>query len=233
MIKISEIIITFKGLFGVNFKNFFKKFKKFNAYNNLDKKMLKYLDYQNGFYIDCGANDGINQSTTWFYEKNKNWKGMLIEPIPSTFDNLKKNRGKGNIFANVALVSNAFKKENLEIYFNTKDTLIGSALNNKRNQESAIVKAITLSKLLEDQKIQKNIDFFSLDVEGYEFEVLEGIDFKEFKFKYILVETSNPQKLHDLLLMNDYTFVERLSNFNFKDFPEYGDYLYKNNDNTI
>ena len=125
------------------------------------------------------------------------------------------------------------KKENLEIYFNTKDTLIGSALNNKRNQESAIVKAITLSKLLEDQKIQKNIDFFSLDVEGYEFEVLEGIDFKEFKFKYILVETSNPQKLHDLLLMNDYTFVERLSNFNFKDFPEYGDYLYKNNDNTI
>ena len=28
MIKISEIIITFKGLFGVNFKNFFKKFKK-------------------------------------------------------------------------------------------------------------------------------------------------------------------------------------------------------------
>ena len=233
MIKIFEIIIIFKGLFGVNFKNFFKKFKKFNAYHNLDKKMLKYLDYQNGFYIDCGANDGINQSTTWFYEKNKNWKGMLIEPIPSTFDNLKKNRGKGNIFANVALVSNAFKKENLEIYFNTKDTLIGSALNNKRNQESAIVKAITLSKLLEDQKIQKNIDFFSLDVEGYEFEVLEGIDFKEFKFKYILVETSNPQKLHDLLLMNDYTFVERLSNFNFKDFPEYGDYLYKNNDNTI
>ena len=233
MIKISEIIITFKGLFGVNFKNFFKKFKKFNAYNNLDKKMLKYLDYQNGFYIDCGANDGINQSTTWFYEKNKNWKGMLIEPIPSTFNNLKKNRGKGNIFANVALVSNAFKKENLEIYFNTKDTLIGSVLNNKRNQESAIVKAITLSKLMEDQKIQKNIDFFSLDVEGYELEVLEGINFKKFKFKYILVETSNPQKLQDLFSINGYTFVERLSNFNFNDSPEYGDYLYKNNDNTI
>ena len=111
MVKISEIVIAFKGLFSVNFKNFFKKFKKFNAYNNLDKKMLKYLDYQNGFYIDCGANDGVNQSTTWFYEKSKNWKGLLIEPIPYVFDNLKKNRGKGNIFANVTLVNNTFKKK--------------------------------------------------------------------------------------------------------------------------
>ena len=48
----------------------------------LTKKMLKYINYKNGFYIDCGANDGVNQSNTWYYEKNLGWNGILIEPIP-------------------------------------------------------------------------------------------------------------------------------------------------------
>lgn len=89
--NINKIIIKLKGLFSANFKNLFKKFKKFNAYNDLDKKLLKYINYKEGFYIDCGANDGINQSTTWFYEKTLNWRGILIEPIPQVFEMLKKN----------------------------------------------------------------------------------------------------------------------------------------------
>ena len=103
--NINKIIIKLKGLFSANFKNLFKKFKKFNAYNDLDKKLLKYINYKDGFYIDCGANDGINQSTTWFYEKTLNWRGILIEPIPQVFEMLKKNRSKDNIFVNAALVS--------------------------------------------------------------------------------------------------------------------------------
>ena len=44
----------------------------------MDKKLLKYINYKDGFYIDCGANDGINQSTTWFYEKTLNTKSSKI-----------------------------------------------------------------------------------------------------------------------------------------------------------
>lgn len=61
------MLIKLKGLLPVRLKTYLKKFKRFNAYNNLDKKLLKYIDYKNGFYIDCGANDGINQSTTWYF----------------------------------------------------------------------------------------------------------------------------------------------------------------------
>ena len=39
------------------------------------------------------------------------------------------------------------------------------------------------------------IDFFSLDVEGDEFEVLEGIDFKKYSFKFILIESKSINKL--------------------------------------
>jgi hypothetical protein len=55
-------------------------FKKYYSLNNIDKKMLKYLNFDNGYFIECGANDGIRQSNTLYYEKEKGWRGVLIEP---------------------------------------------------------------------------------------------------------------------------------------------------------
>ena len=42
---------------------FLKKnyFKKYYALNNLDKKLEKYLNYNDGYFIELGANDGISQ----------------------------------------------------------------------------------------------------------------------------------------------------------------------------
>jgi hypothetical protein len=58
------------------------KFKKFSGLNKIDKDLIKYIKYKNGFYIELGANDGISQSNTLFLEKYKNWSGILIEPNP-------------------------------------------------------------------------------------------------------------------------------------------------------
>ena len=64
---INDSIKKIKGLFPVTLKTFIKKFRNFNADNKLDLKMLKYINYENGFFIECGANDGVNQSNTWYY----------------------------------------------------------------------------------------------------------------------------------------------------------------------
>lgn len=226
MIKI--ILIKLKGLFTVEFKNLFKKQRKFNAYNEIDKKMLKYINYKNGFYIDCGANDGVNQSNTWYYENYLSWNGILIEPIPSTFNSLKKNRSKKNIFENCILVSNNFTSEMSEIHYNSNDTLTGSVYKNKKAKDISKVKATQLSSILEKNKINRIIDFFSLDVEGYELEVLEGINFQKFRFKYILVETVNIKELNVFFAKKNFKMIERLSDYNYDDRPEYGDYLFVN-----
>ncbi len=194
----------------------------------LTKKMLKYINYKNGFYIDCGANDGVNQSNTWYYEKNLGWNGILIEPIPLTFNLLKKNRSKKNIFENCILVSNDFKNDKFEIHYNSNDTLTGSVYYNKKVENTSVVKATQLSSILEKNKINRIIDFFSLDVEGYELEVLEGINFEKFRFKYILVETVNIKKLNNFFIKKNFELAERLSNYNYDDRPEYGDYLFVN-----
>ena len=49
-----------------------RKFSTFVALNCLDKKLEKYLNYKNGFYIEIGANDGISKSNTMFLEKKYN-----------------------------------------------------------------------------------------------------------------------------------------------------------------
>ena len=225
------MLIKLKGLLPIKFKTYLKKFKKFNAYHNLDKKLLKYINYKNGFYIDCGANDGVNQSTTWYFEKYLNWRGILVEPVPEVFSELKKNRNNNNFFYNYALVSKKYNQQKIKFTFNNKDSLQAKNVSrtgfHKKNEKIITVRCKTLKNILDNIEIPQLIDLFSLDVEGYEFEVLEGINFNSIKFKYILVETEFPEKMNNFLIKKGYLFVERLSNYNFLEKPEYGDYLYK------
>ena len=199
------------------FKTFLKKFRKFNSINNLDKKLLKYLNFKDGFYIECGANDGVNQSNTWYFEKILKWRGILIEPNEKLFKNLKNNRSSKNIFKNVALVSEDFKNKNEEIYLSENN--LESKLTNVKNPINQKVVTETLNNILKEFNVNK-INFFSLDVEGYEEEVLRGLNLNIFDIDYILIETNNFDKINIMLKNSNYTLQEKLS---------FHDYLFKKN----
>ena len=78
MIKkiIYKLLNILKIIIPHNIKTYIKKKRSFNSLNNLDKKMLKYINYRNGFFTECGANDGVNQSNTWYFEKKLDWKDL-------------------------------------------------------------------------------------------------------------------------------------------------------------
>ena len=209
------MISILKKILPTKFKTFLKKFRKFNSINNLDKKLLKYLNFKEGFYIECGANDGVNQSNTWYFEKVLNWRGVLIEPNKTSFKNLKNNRSSKNIFRNVALVSEDFKNKNEEIYLSENN--LESKLTNAVNPLSQKVATETLNNILKEHNINK-INFFSLDVEGYEEEVLKGLNLDIFDIDYILIETNNFDKINFMLKNCNYILKEKLS---------FHDYLFK------
>ena len=211
------MISILKKILPTKFKTFLKKFRKFNSINNLDKKLLKYLNFKDGFYIECGANDGVNQSNTWYFEKSLNWRGILIEPNKQIFEELKKNRSSKNIFKNVALVSEDFKNKNEEIYL-TKNNLMSKLTNvfTPLNQKVVIE---TLNNILKEINVNK-INLFSLDVEGYEEEVLRGLNLNSFDIDYILIETNNLDKINSILKSFNYILQENLS---------FHDYLFKKN----
>ena len=198
-----------KSFFPKKLKTFFKKFKKFNALNSLDKKMLEFINYENGYFIECGANDGVDQSNTWYFEKILNWSGILIEPLNKQFRELKKNRSKKNKFFNLALCSS--EAENILLMEDndlTSKSNIDSSKTAKFNFES--VNSQTLTKVLDEISAPDLIDFFSLDVEGFEHQVIKGINFDKYNFKYFLIETKNDEVINFLINKN-YTLIKKLS----------------------
>ena len=206
--------VTF--FFPKKLKTFFKKFRKFNAINQLDKKMLEFINYENGFFIECGASDGVDQSNTWYFEKTLNWSGILIEPLNKQFRELKKNRSKKNNFFNLALCSPE-AENNLIIENNDliSKSIIDSSKTEKFNFKS--VNSQTLTKVLDKISAPSLIDFFSLDVESFEDQVIKGINFDKYNFKYFLIETKNNEVINFLINKN-YILIKKLSHH---------DYLFK------
>ena len=79
------------------------------------------------------------------------------------------------------------------------------------------VKARTLTSVLDESGVNRQIDFFSLEVEGYEEEVLDGLDLSKYDPTFILVETAKPDVI-SALLSERYAMVEKLT---------FHDYLFK------
>ena len=95
---INNMFKTLKEIAPYRLKTFYKKnFRKFNGVKRVDEKMLKYINYNNGYYIEIGAHDGVHNSNTFYFEKYKDWNGILIEPS-AYYNFLIKNRSKKIIF---------------------------------------------------------------------------------------------------------------------------------------
>lgn len=202
--------------------------KNYYGLDKLDKQIENYLDYDNGFYVELGANDGIQQSNTYYFEQYRGWKGILIEPIGQRYLECFKNRSTNNkIFCN-ACVSFQYKEKFVELTYSnlmtTATDLESDLINplehakkglkyipNKENNYTFGSPAVTLNSILIKSDAPRKIDFLSLDVEGAEIEVLRGIDHKKFRFKYMCIESRNNEKLTQYLIENDYIFVEKLS----------------------
>ena len=74
---------------------------------------------------------------------------------------------------------------------------------------------MTLNKILDLSDAPKIIDFLSLDVEGAEFAVLNGIDFNKYKFKYMMIECRNFKKINNFLKEKNYHFIEKLTHHDY------------------
>ena len=224
---------TFKRMIPYSLKTFYKKnFRKFNGLKKIDEKMLKYINYDNGYFIEMGAHDGVHNSNTLYFEKYKNWHGLLIEPSPH-FNYLVNNRSKKNKFfnngcsefhgkPNTTLLGNGDYSTCKEFvdkkYF---DWYSKKQKDTKKNISQTSIKLKTLNSILIDSDAPKVIDFFSLDVEGMEMNVLKGVDFNSYNFKYLLIECVDLKKfeeVNDFLLKKNYIHIDTLTGW---------DYLFK------
>lgn len=101
--------------------------EEYFALNQLDIKLKKYLNFRRGYFIEAGANDGVKQSNTLYFEKYKGWRGILIEPIPNLAKKCRINRPKC-IVENCALVPFDFQETYIEMQYCNLMSLVKGAM---------------------------------------------------------------------------------------------------------
>jgi len=201
---------------------------RYYGLNKLDSKLEKYINYDGGFYVELGANDGITQSNSLYYERNRNWTGILIEPSPQEFIKCKQNRANTNAFFCAACVSFDYPDEFVRLAYSSLcsvalelETDIGDPMEHALDGAEHTgpddgvpvfgAEAKTLNELLIRGLAPQKIDLLSLDVEGAELEVLKGIDHQKFRFAYMLIECRNIDRLSQYLAGHGYRLVDQLS----------------------
>lgn len=99
---------------------------RYFALNGLDKKIERYLDFDNGYFVELGANDGVDQSKTLFFEHFRGWSGVLNEPYEPNYNELVRNRKSTNHFKNVRFVGPTYSNPTVELdYSNLMTTVLG------------------------------------------------------------------------------------------------------------
>lgn len=179
---------------------------------------------QTGFFVDVGGNHPISCSNTYLLE-SKGWTGIAIEPQQELRDLWKEYR-------KTPCLNYVIGSENKTVSFiegsPDQHGLAGVEGFNKITSVSnkTEVEQIKLSDLLSQYNIT-NIDYLSVDVEGYEMNVLNGIDFNKLHIKVISIENDigfknipligkrlgnelGDNKLRDFITSKGYSYIGRI-----------------------
>lgn len=166
----------------------------------LDRQLDAIIDCDQGYFVEAGANDGYQQSNTYWLEKFRGWRGLLVEPMPELADEARRNRSRSTVVQS-ALVPPDGRGTVRMRFGDLTSAVAGTQPDDWMDQGLAFgwreayeldVPARTLSDVLEEVGAP-DVDLLSLDVEGYEAQALRGLDLDRHRPRFILVEIHQPE----------------------------------------
>ncbi|MDO9356587.1 MAG: FkbM family methyltransferase [Solirubrobacteraceae bacterium] len=167
------------------------------ALHGMDRKLDAIIDRDGGFFVEAGGNDGYTQSNTYWLERFRGWRGLLVEPMQELYEVCSDERPTATV-VRAALVPADFEGSTVNMRFaELMSTVVGPHEDEWRTAQGravgwrdayeADVPARTLSSILEEIGAPE-IDLLSLDVEGFEPSVLAGLDLARHAPRWIVVE---------------------------------------------
>lgn len=207
------IVIRILGKFGkrFNFRN-----KILSSQKILEKNFPESKTFN---FIQVGANDGISFDFLYEFVIDRKSEGIVVEPVSEYFDELVVNYKK---FPKIVKINKAVHNTEKIIEINKispsaknkyPDWVKGIAsLNAEHHKKTDIdsndivkekVQADTLMNIIDANLNNKRLDYFQVDTEGYDFEIIKMIDFKVIRPLVIKYESVNLNEddRHNLLLL--------------------------------
>lgn len=171
--------------------------------------ILPRFGFQCGYACELGASDGLHYSNTLEIEQ-RGWIVLCVEPNPQLEAEGRANR---RLWRCVAAGPEDLSTASFTVVGTRRPWSSSSALV-VRDDYAAVydgprnviqVPVLRLDRILEEAGFPR-LDFLSLDVEGYEAEVLRGFTIERWKPKVMAVESLN----NDLPIPEGYALRERI-----------------------
>jgi FkbM family methyltransferase len=176
----------------------------------ISKTFSYFVPIEKGVYLDIGAYHPYKHSNTYMLYK-AGWRGINIDPRPGSkmlFDKYRKEdinieAGIGDRDGQMTYymldedsTMNSFSKENLE--------RLGVFDQVKKTFE---IPVLTIKSLLAQHPEISAVDYLNIDAEGFEMQILSGMDFGRTAPKVISIEQNNVLTFADVLKSEAYLFL--------------------------
>lgn len=172
------------------------------ALHELDVKLDTIIGKRDGFFIEAGAHDGFTQSNTYWLERFRGWRGLLVEPMPEMAAEARLSRPEATV-VQCALVPAGDPRTQIRMRFGDLMSMVDGAKEADwpslgttlgwRDPYEIDVDARSLSSIL-DEIGATEVDLLSLDTEGFEGPALQGLDLERHAPRYLLVEIHDRER---------------------------------------
>ncbi|KZC08311.1 Protein Star [Dufourea novaeangliae] len=177
------------------------------------REILK--DKKNGFFVECGAYDGETRSNTLVLERILGWTGLLVEADPINFSKMSLKNRKAYLTPTCLAVqpypsvSSFLMADNVGRLHeaNATDINLPNSADVAHSGTHVQVQCFPFIHYMTALNIT-TVNYFSLDVEGSELQILKTIPFDKISIETLSVEFSHVEdgrkQLIDFMEKNGY-----------------------------
>ena len=158
-------------------------------------RMFDNLNITKGFFVDIGAHHPARFSNTYYFYR-RGWRGINVDALPGTKKLFERVRSRDiTIECGVGIKNGVLK------YFAFNEPALNTFSEQEANKKNVPpyhivntlqIPVVTLKKILDDNLPHgTTIDFMTIDVEGFDHEVISSNNWDLYRPRIILIELLN------------------------------------------